>query len=80
MNYETINSLTKGQVIFQSNDQKGVRPIVLIQMPEVRALQIIKALNLVTDIAEMGKAGVTNHLEEVLKEARDIINLPIEKS
>ncbi len=72
--YTIEKTAQRGQVLLVATDKRGVCPVVSLQMPEIRAKQIVAALNTISLIAEQGYNEVTRQV------CRDVIEMPIEKA
>lgn len=70
----------KGQCLLVSTDKRGIRPIVSLQIPEVRATQLVEALNFIQEISKNNSLGIKHFSDYIHATAKAIIDLPIEKS
>ena len=79
MNYSIQKTSSRGQVILRSNETRnnaGICPIVSLQMPEIRAQQIVRALEFIQLMAVEGKAS---HVpDRYQRTAISIAEMPIE--
>lgn len=76
MLYEIQKTSQKGQVLLVATDKRGVNSVVSVQMPEVRARQIVAALDFVETMARRNSHMVPHLMAD---RARNIAAFPIEK-
>lgn len=87
--YSIQETAQRGQVLLVSEDKRGVIPFISLQMPEIRAKQIVEALQIVENLSKLSEdhiedvAGCGNIIE-TLKTLRyncqKVIQYPIEKN
>ncbi len=71
--YTIQKTAQKGQVLLVSEEKRGVCPVVSIQLPEEKAKQIVCALNVCAEIADVSGYDIDHMTDKEIRESFRIL-------